>query len=994
MTSADIEDLGAVDVAEVVQAMPWSSGSQTRASTFQGEGANGQNSLNLRNLGHGATLPLVNGKRNVPSWYNTRGNASVNINGLIPNIALERIEIVKDGASALYGSDAVAGVVNFITKSDFEGFDFTYQYTTDEETREGDANTLGLIWGVQGDRGGIVASASYLKRDEINVDDNFSRFGGTTISSTGQPGRLTPRSGQEIRWAPDVNHAFAGQIVDAETQFPNAPGSEQVFQAGGTNGTLQAPTGNLPRNRLGTDFGESDVNCEDAAALERGGALGTFANRCVYDYGSFFAIQSEESLRKMFIQGDYALTDSVRTYFELASNESEFDRLNSLNPNAPALEIPTSVRGQPNPGSVEDAFRRGIVPINYSNLTRLQGGTRATDTEHVRPLKTFTDINRTDTRYVLGFEGDQDFGNRQWTWDLSYTASHHKTRWVAQQDTLSSHMELAIQGLGGPDCDAVSGAPGDGNQSYSDTGGEFSGGSGNCYFFNPVGNSQYDRNGNQYDFDNLTPDQLKLVNPPELYSWLGGRASTHWDFRQRVIDFVAAGDLFDLGDNAVGLAIGFQRRRDTGKVLQDSSLTSNNLDFVFGAQDWEGKLTTTAVFAEMGIPIGNTFQVNLAVRYEDFKELDIDTTDPKITLLWQPFDSLSLRASGGSSFKVPSLQQSFGSITTVANEADLVGGTTFKPSITTGNPELTPESADNWGIGVSWIPQGGFLEGLQIDLDYFDYDYKDIITRETPSTLLRLDNEGLIQYAADRGCVAADEDCTALYIEAVQPGNEDARRAAGGNPDQVIRNDQAVLLRMLPKFANANGADISGLDLNSSYTFDTGIGNWRIGLQAAWIDTYEVEAEIQGITTVFDGVGSYNETNPVARPLPEWKVNGTLNWSMNNHRAFLIVKYVDAVDSDISNGLAGFFAGTAELAGNGHLAEDLRANTVKSFTTADIQYTYSFGQQWIFNDSHVTIGVLNLTDESPPIVPEVTAYSGILHDGRGRMWMLRVGGSM
>jgi hypothetical protein len=128
--------------------------------------------------------------------------------------------------------------------------------------------------------------------------------------------------------------------------------------------------------------------------------------------------------------------------------------------------------------------------------------------------------------------------------------------------------------------------------------------------------------------------------------------------------------------------------------------------------------------------------------------------------------------------------------------------------------------------------------------------------------------------------------------------------------------------------------------------------------------------------------------------LPEWKVNGTLNWSMNNHRAFLIVKYVDAVDSDISNGLAGFFAGTAELAGNGHLAEDLRANTVKSFTTADIQYTYSFGQQWIFNDSHVTIGVLNLTDESPPIVPEVTAYSGILHDGRGRMWMLRVGGSM
>ena len=140
ITSADIEDLGAADVAEIIASLPWQSGSQTRSSTFQGEGAAGRSSINLRNLGHGATLPLVNGKRQVASWFNTRGNASVNINGLIPNIALERIEIVKDGASALYGSDAIAGVVNFITKKDFEGFDMNYQFTTDDETTEGDAN--------------------------------------------------------------------------------------------------------------------------------------------------------------------------------------------------------------------------------------------------------------------------------------------------------------------------------------------------------------------------------------------------------------------------------------------------------------------------------------------------------------------------------------------------------------------------------------------------------------------------------------------------------------------------------------------------------------------------------------------------------------------------------------------------------------------------------------------------------------------------------------
>ena len=712
VTAADIEDLGASDIAEVIQAMPWSSGSQTRASTFQGEGANGRNTINLRNLGHGATLPLVNGKRAVSTWYNGRGNASVNINGLIPNIALERIEIVKDGASALYGSDAVAGVVNFITKDSFEGMDFSYQFTTDDETGKGDTSSVGIIWGVQGDRGGIVVSASLLARDEINIDDNYSRYGATTISSTGQPGRLTPISGQIPTWA--ANGLRPGSAVD-----------RSIDGIGATGGA----TDTLPRNAAGTDYGQADVNCEDSAALERGGALGVLFNRCVYDYGSFFSIQSEEKLTKLFVEGHYDFTDTVEMYFEFASNEADFHRLNSLNPNAPALPIPTAtdyidefgvVQSAANPGSVEDAFRRGIEPIVYANLTRLQGGTRNTPKDR-RTLDTFTEISRADTRYVLGFNWDFTMGDREWELDASYTASNHNTQTIQAQDTLSSHMELALNGLGGPSCDTINGTPGEGNAAFAASGGDFDAGA--CYFFNPFGNARFDRAGN------LGQDDLNLVNPAELYSWLGGRASSQTDYRQRVIDVVASGDLLDFGDNTVGLAVGFQQRKDSGQALLDSSLTTNNLDFVFGAQDWTGHLTTTAVFAEVGIPFGDYFQVNIAVRFEDFDEIDEDTTDPKITVLWQPFESLSLRASAGSSFKVPSLLQSFGSLTTVANQTDLVGGTTFKPSLSVGNPALTPESADNWGVGLSWIPQSGFLEGFRIDLDYFDYDYTDIIKR-------------------------------------------------------------------------------------------------------------------------------------------------------------------------------------------------------------------------------------------------------------------------
>ena len=966
ITSADIEDLGAADVSEIIQAMPWASGSQTRASTFQGEGADGRNSINLRNLGHGSTLPLLNGKRVVPSWYNGRGNASVNVNGMIPNIALERIEIVKDGASALYGSDAIAGVVNFITKKDFEGFDVSYQYSTDDKTKNGDANQMGVLFGVQGDRGGIVVSASFLNRDEINVDDDYRRFGATTISSTGQPGRLTPISGQIPTWA--INGLRPGEAVDRAI--------DGVGASGGASDTL-------PRNPLGTDFGQADVNCEDAAALERGGALGNLFNRCVYDYGSFFSIQGEESLRKMHIDGHYDVTDNFEVYFEFGSNDSEFDRLNSLNPNAPALTIPTSVRGQANPGSVEDAFRRGIEPIEYANLTRLLGGTRSTPKEF-RPLSTFTDRNRSDQRYLVGGVWDLDIAGKEWSIDASYTASDHREASTQSQDTLSSHMELAMNGLGGAECDVVNGTPGEGNAAYAASGGDFD--AGKCYFFNPFGNSSFARDGS------LGQSDLNLVNPPELYDYLLGRFTSDSDFRQRVIDVVASGDLWDTPSGPVGLAVGFQRRRDTADVNYDGAVNANNLDFAYGAQDWDGSLTTTAFFVEVGIPIGDMLEINIAGRYEDFDEIDEDTIDPKITVLFRPIDSLTLRFSAGSSFRVPSLQQSFGTITTVANQADIVGGTTFKPSLSVGNPALTPESADNMNFGLSWVPQDGFLEGLSVDIDYYDYEYTDIITRESSATLLAEDNAALASYSLANGCdttaAAGPSACAQQFIDGVNAGV--------GNRAQIVRNSQAILLRILPEFANANGADISGVDLNASYRFDNNWGNWRVGVQAAWLDEYEVEIPATQFSPVrvFDAVGSYNSQNPVARPLPEWKVNGTLSWSMDNHRAFMIVKWVDEVETDIPFGTRFFFSATAALGGNGHLSSDMLDTEIEDFLTVDVQYTYSFGDTGFLSDSAVTVGIQNLFDEEPPIIANVTAYDGTLHDGRGMIWFVRASASM
>ena len=366
-------------------------------------------------------------------------------------------------------------------------------------------------------------------------------------------------------------------------------------------------------------------------------------------------------------------------------------------------------------------------------------------------------------------------------------------------------------------------------------------------------------------------------------------------------------------------------------------------------------------------------EVNLAARYEEFDEIGEDSVDSKISVIFRPIDSLTLRASGGSSFRAPSLQQSFGALTTVANQADLVGGTTFKPSITKGNPNLKPESADNINFGLSWIPQEGLLEGLSVDVDYYQYEYVDIMTRENSAGLLAADNAIIQAYADANGVSLAD-----------------AAAASARNHDQVIRNSSGILLRLLPNFSNADSAEVSGVDVTSSYSFDNNWGNWRVGVQAAWIGTYDVKVG----STTFDAVGSYNFTTPVARPLPEWKVNGTVSWSMDNHRVFMLARYIDEVDEDIPAGTAGFFKAVTAIAGNQSTADQMADGKIDSMLTVDLQYNYSFGEVAFLSDSNVTVGLQNIFDEVAPVVSYVTAYDPTLHDGRGRLFFLRVGGSL
>lgn len=158
----DIEELGAPTVTDIVNDLPWASGNENRSNALGAQNNNtGAAMINLRGLGLGTTLTLFNGKRMTQQATATSdGSAFVDIN-YMPGIMLDRIEILKDGAAALYGSDAVAGVVNLIPRSRFTGFETQVNYRNRASGASQENWDISAIWGTATTNLDLVIAAAY-----------------------------------------------------------------------------------------------------------------------------------------------------------------------------------------------------------------------------------------------------------------------------------------------------------------------------------------------------------------------------------------------------------------------------------------------------------------------------------------------------------------------------------------------------------------------------------------------------------------------------------------------------------------------------------------------------------------------------------------------------------------------------------------------------------------------------------------------------------------
>ena len=176
VSSEDIAESGEFALMDVVNDIPALIGSLSQEMSIDSGFADGANLLNLRNLGINRTLTLVDGRRHVGG---VQGSAAVDI-GSIPKQLVERVEVLTGGASAVYGADAVTGVVNFILKDDFEGFEIDVNAAVSGEG-DGRQSSIGAIWGknFSDGRGNIVIAVDYSKDDGLRMSERPGATYGT-----------------------------------------------------------------------------------------------------------------------------------------------------------------------------------------------------------------------------------------------------------------------------------------------------------------------------------------------------------------------------------------------------------------------------------------------------------------------------------------------------------------------------------------------------------------------------------------------------------------------------------------------------------------------------------------------------------------------------------------------------------------------------------------------------------------------------------------------
>ena len=995
MTTVKAEQLEIYDPgqpSDLLAMLPMAAGLPGNEAALATQNARGDNAnISFRGLASGNTLILLNGRRIAPhpiSWNENGIPAlSVNVNQL-PNRGIERVDVLRDGASSIYGADAVAGVVNYVMHRRFRGTELSLRFGT---TAYGDGTeyraslTHGLDFANK--KGRLTFTADWYDREGTFLRDRPFAADGDQVARAPAP------------WNVYTDTSFFKRTTtSAYGQFNTvvSPGRDQY---GAFLVTNQRPAG-IPTTFFTTTgvfflmptTGSGQTGIASAAPARAATGPG---KEYYWNLNDARSLQPQSTRNNFFLGGEYDLRPRLTAFadFNYYSARSIIDRdpdiyQSSVNG---SLFIPTTNPYNP----FGDRFWSPTGAANSDGTPRLTGTPSAVNVVNHR----FWDFgSRIDTvtnsayRGLLGLRGK--FG-ATWSWESA--VMHAEGRANENEPIQRTSLTQAAALLTDP-----------------------------TRALNAFGRSYAVRGG-------ALVDTGPFRNSPSVKQSTYGVFERDGMTRLRSIDFNASGEIWSLwGGNKISLALGGEVRREdfsdvraafAGLNPAGSGLDPTRSDVVSASSvpDTFAHRDAYSGYAEVLLPLAGrdfklplvqSFELSAAARTEHYSDFG-NTLSPKFGLTWKPVDWIMVRASHSQGFRPPSLPALYrGSfIGTALNSQD-----TYRSIVTQlltdqglnrinrveGNPKLQPEKSN--GISSGLVVDVPGVRGLSLTVDYYEIRHRDILGS---SGSINDDRDALV--AATQAALAAGQSINAIDLGAgtgryqgdgavvrLPVTQEDRNFFAAYNATRAPSAQRAAVGSidfLRTTYFNKAEQFVNGFDFGLNYRFrPLSLGNFTFETNWTKLNSFFIYTTRSAVRT------ELMETNLAATSgaSPKWRGNAQLNWRRDQWSAGLGMFYTGSFTlSGVTTSRA-----TYEALGSPASIKPVFTNgsTLYRMVHRDTQTYNAFlsyrlrktdTRSWL-RDTSVRVGVNNLFNAEPPLSDDNNSYESALFNtmAKGRMYSL------
>lgn len=923
---SEIGQNGATDALRLLKSLtPVFSGNANVGNEVD-NGGFGESAVALRNL---VTLVLINGRRTVNSPFSSNTSAAttptVDLN-TIPLGMIERIEVLKDSASTIYGSDAIGGVINVILRKNYNGAEFGTRYGTDQH---GDYRTkeAWVVAGASKPGTTLTVGAQYFENNALNTTKrHLSVLSATELNALGQNPSVLPSYFSSSFAGRNGNFIIAGSPLAVGATGYNA--SIQTLPAKTSPTAAPLTTNDLVAKGYYIPITATPISQQEGGAV-------TILNTALYDNSLVLPNQRNQAYasgekelfgKGLVLFGDFLYSKTVNGGSSLAP--APLSSVAGVNLSIPAnnpynlFGIPLGVGG----AAGAPALRSRLVDI----------GNRSSD-------------NTVDMyRFVIGFRGEI---NDDWNWETAFnfdraTGDQHVFG-GANGAVMNQELIPLLNASGGYTYDAQG---------------------------RPL--SVYvDKNGNNvpvYDWFGVGG-----TNAPSTLAALQTVLFKSAQIDQRSVDFRVTGRPLELPAGKLGIALGGESRRERLSSQADSNYTTG-LALGYNASNSfdHGSRSTRALFAESNIPLTSSknalpgfYEADLtaAVRYEHITPGGNATT-PKFGVHWEPLDqSLVLRATYSKGFIAPSIFALFGppsqnSPTFTLPEGNgssgsggatgrIVSGQFISNDSEQSNTNLAPSKSESFTTGLVYSPKQ--IKGLNFSVDYYH---------------IRQNKIGTFDYTA----IAADLNARgAASVYASGFKFVDGTRLTTNATGQVTSTNFGTLA---VRFDPQGNEWTDGLDLSTSYKFSTDhYGFFEVGADSNVIFNFKARTSpgapyyqyARVFTDSANGIGNQQGL------IPSYTLKTHVNYAYRDLRASVQLNYLPEVNAP---GTAfGQPAGTTNTQ-----RADGKTYVIPSYATIDLSLSYTlpnFGHEWAKGFT-VTGGVNNVFNKNAPFVPGAGSGGG------------------